>query len=178
LFSLAASSISASPSSWIHSGNSQILGRTVDTGRHFIGERRDAMTASSRLVLSVTLTALSGLGVALCFATDNPYHVSAVGALSMQECMNCHDKGSQKRVVICLGDNCLYSQSHSLMHRYPPRGNESRYAPVSDIEKAGCILENGKVSCLSCHDLTKPAPHLILEGDKLCQICHINLKSN
>ena len=102
----------------------------------------------------------------------------AADILNMRDCLKCHNKGTGPPVVICLGDNCLYSKTHSLMHQYPPPGKERYYAPRSEIEKAGCILENGKITCLSCHDLTKPPPHVIKDGDALCVLCHINLKSN
>ena len=113
------------------------------------------------------------------FAYDNQYHAEfANGILTMKECMNCHSKSKVKSVTICVSNNCLYSMDHSLMHVYPPKGQADKYASLSEITQAGCILENGKVTCLSCHDLTKPPPHLIQEGDKLCLICHKYLKSN
>ena len=110
---------------------------------------------------------------------ENPYHLKdASDIITMKDCLKCHDVTTKIKIRICTGDNCLYSKSHSLMHHYPPIGKEKDYATLTDIEKAGCILENDKVTCLSCHDLTKPPPHLIQDGDKLCLICHKNLRSN
>lgn len=97
---------------------------------------------------------------------------SASGILTMQECIACHSEGTTHPVAICLDDHCLYTNDHSLMHRYPPLGKELEYAPAAEIIAAGCILEDGKITCLSCHDLTQPAPHLIRTGDQLCGICH------
>ena len=110
----------------------------------------------------------------LSFCGSNSYHqTQAAGILKMQDCLKCHSGSPGKAVSICLGNECLYSKSHSLMHNYPPTGKSRDYAALQDVEKAGCVLEDGKVTCLSCHDLTKPQPHLIQEGDKLCTICHL-----
>lgn len=97
---------------------------------------------------------------------------SANGILTMQECLACHAEGSTHPVAICLDDHCLYTNDHSLMHPYPPAGKETDYVPTAQILAAGCVLEEGKITCLSCHDLTHPAPHLIRDGDELCAICH------
>lgn len=114
----------------------------------------------------------------LSLCGNNPYHQKeAADLLRMQDCLKCHNVKMGKPVTICTGDNCLYSKTHSLMHRYPPIGKEKDYASVSIIERAGCFLEEGKITCLSCHNLTKPSPHLIREGDELCLICHKNLES-
>ena len=44
---------------------------------------------------------------------------------------------------------------------------------LAEIEAAGCVLENGRTTCLSCHDLTKPPPgRTIRDGHDLCFICH------
>lgn len=104
---------------------------------------------------------------------SNPYHMEAAGILTAQECLDCHNGMVGIEIRICTGTECLYSKSHSLMRRYPPPGKERQYAPLSTIKAAGCLLEDGKVTCLSCHDLTKPANHLIREGDELCRICHL-----
>lgn len=96
----------------------------------------------------------------------------ASGILTMRECLACHSGSSAKPVSICIDDHCLYKKNHSLMRRYPPPGKEREYASEFEITEAGCVLEDGKLTCLSCHDLTKPPPHLIRTGDNLCYICH------
>ena len=124
--------------------------------------------------LTLLLVAVAACAAILNLCGSNPYHqTKAIGILKMEDCLECHSGSPAKAVTICLGNECLYSKSHSLMHPYPPIGKSSDYAPLEDIEKAGCVLENGKITCLSCHDLTKPPPHLIQDGDKLCSICHL-----
>ena len=114
------------------------------------------------------------------FCIYNPYHVTqAAGLLTYKECLTCHVEGMNKGVSICLGENCLYAKDHSLMHPYPPKGKEEDYAPIRDVERLGAKFEDGKITCLSCHDLTKPPPHLIRERerDQLCLMCHIGFIS-
>lgn len=109
----------------------------------------------------------------------NIYHQTrADHILTLSECMACHSGGSSNRPVsICLNDHCLYTNDHPVLRSYPPAKNAYKFASAAEIQAAGCILENGKVTCLSCHDLTKPPPHLIRDGDELCYICHKYLRS-
>ena len=107
----------------------------------------------------------------------NSYHLTdGSSMLTMQECVNCHDSSSKMPVYVCTGTMCLYSKNHSLMRPYPPARRTKEYSSLVEIMEAGCVLEGGKTTCLSCHDLTKPPPHLIREGDALCYICHKNLR--
>jgi hypothetical protein len=131
------------------------------------------MATKGRILFLATSIALAGAVISFC--GNNPFHATkAAGILTMRECLECHNGLMGKAIHVCLGNNCLYTRNHSLMHRYPPVGKEGRYAPVEEIERAGCILEDGKITCLSCHDLTKPPPHTIRNGDQLCLICHID----
>ncbi|WP_136523758.1 hypothetical protein [Geomonas ferrireducens] len=126
-----------------------------------------------RLWLAALLAVALGAFLFLRMGEANIDHLtSASGILTMQECIACHSEGSTHPVAICLDDHCLYTNDHSLMHRYPPLGKEMEYASAAEVLAAGCILEDGKITCLSCHDLTQPAPHLIRAGDQLCGICH------
>lgn len=133
------------------------------------------MPVSGKIRLWLTAVAAVVLGGFLFFRRGeaNLDHLtSASGILTMQECLSCHSEGSTHPVAICLDDHCLYTNDHSMMHRYPPPGKETDYAPAAEVLAAGCVLEDGKITCLSCHDLTQPAPHLIRDGDQLCGICH------
>lgn len=134
-------------------------------------------TGTKRIGILLILLTLTGSAV-LSFCGNNPFHQrEAVGMVTMEQCLKCHGSAMGKAISICLGDKCLYTRNHSIMHPYPPRGKAMRYASVAEIQQAGCILEDGKTTCLSCHDLTKPPPHVIREGDQLCLICHIDKTS-
>lgn len=133
------------------------------------------MQIKLRHVFMVTVIIIPLICVGKLKITDaNYYHQSqASGILTMEECLNCHNGyGTNKPISVCQGNNCIYTNNHPLMHNYPPVGKEKDFASLIEIEQAGCILEDGKTTCLSCHDLVKPPPHIIRDGDKLCLICH------
>ena len=135
------------------------------------------MVDSGKVHFILAAVAATVLGGALFCKTAkaNIYHQTGANQiLTMAQCLACHSEGSSRPVSICLGDHCLYTNDHSLMHPYPPTDKEDAYAPAAEIITAGCVLEEGKVTCLSCHNLTRPAPHLIRDGDQLCYICHRN----
>jgi hypothetical protein len=130
--------------------------------------KRRVLNLVGLVVMAVTIFSFCG---------NNAFHQAmASGILTMKECLKCHNGVMARAISICVGNNCLYTKNHSIMRPYPPPGKEHNYASVSEIEHAGCILENGKITCLSCHDLTKPPPHTIRPGDQLCYICHIDKK--
>lgn len=137
-----------------------------------IGNRIYYRAVSALAILTLLLFQSVEAGTAS--GQSNTYHLTGgSGILTMKECMSCHDRTSAKPVYICTGDMCLYSRNHSLMREYPPFGQERDYASIAEIEAAGCVLENGRTTCLSCHDLTKPPPaRTIKDGHQLCFICH------
>jgi hypothetical protein len=133
--------------------------------------------AKRKVFILLLFMVLSG-GAILSFCGNNPLHQSqAAGVLTMKECLSCHNGMVGRAISVCLGNECMYTRNHSIMGSYPPHGKERAYASVKEIQDAGCILEDGKVTCLSCHDLTKPPPHIIRDGDRLCFICHIDKRS-
>lgn len=116
-------------------------------------------------------------GTILCFCGNNLYHQRfASRILSFDECLyvGCHGNSKGKYITLCFGKECLLNNSHSILNQYPPPGKEKEFAPVSNVEWEGGIFENGKTTCLSCHNLTRPPPHLLKDGEEFCIICHIN----
>jgi hypothetical protein len=136
------------------------------------------MTQYLRISAVAMAIGLVGAGVFISRSgAANSYHLTdGSSILTMEQCLNCHDASSKMPIYICTGTMCLYSKSHSLMRPYPPTRRTTDYSTLAEITEAGCVLEGGKTTCLSCHDLTKPAPHLVREGDALCYICHKNLR--
>ena len=77
-------------------------------------------------------------------------------------CLRCHDN--------------MKDHSHPVMVAYPPAVKEKEYASVAVVEKSGIKLLDGKVACVTCHDLTNPQPsHPIknMSNSELCLVCHI-----
>ena len=137
------------------------------------------MLTKGRLFILLSIVIVTG-GSILTFCGSNLYHqTKAANILTMKECLECHDSITAKLIRTCSGSECMYLKEHPIMSPYPPpSGSGRRFAPRIEIEQAGCILEEGKITCLSCHDLTKPPPRTIKEISKLCPICHIVRRDN
>lgn len=127
------------------------------------------MSVKGRFILQIGMIALL-LDITVCFGGMNPDHMpNAERGLGMRDCLNCHQKSNKHRPGVGhLGNLCLNSRS-----QYPPAGKEMSYATIASLENAGSSLEDGMITCISCHDLSKPPPHIIKSGNDLCLICHI-----
>lgn len=84
------------------------------------------------------------------------------------------DVNDTKSCFACHTD--MTDHSHPVMIEYPPVGKEKGYATAADVERAGIKLVDGKVTCITCHDLTNIDPaHLArtMDNSQLCLACHI-----
>lgn len=93
----------------------------------------------------------------------------------LSDCIVCHDGMVGPTVSICTVD-CKFTSPHSILKEYPPFGKEQEYAPADKLAAKGIILQNHKVTCVSCHNLKNPQKyHLVMEnnGSALCYACHI-----
>ena len=137
------------------------------------------MLTKGRLFILLGIVIVTG-GSILSFCGSNLYHqTNAADILTMKECLDCHDSITAKLIRTCSGSECIYLKEHPIMSPYPPPSSAAnRFAPRIEIEQAGCILEGGKTTCLSCHDLTKPPPRIIKEIDELCPTCHLRRRDN
>lgn len=91
------------------------------------------------------------------------------------DCIVCHDGLIAPDAHYCTVE-CGFGASHSIFKEYPPRSKEGSYAPVESLQEKGMRLFNGKVSCVSCHDLRKSTKyHLIMDNSRsaLCFSCHL-----
>ena len=91
------------------------------------------------------------------------------------DCIVCHDGVIAPEAHYCTTD-CSAATAHSILKEYPPRFKERSYAPLGSVLKKGIRLFNGKVSCISCHDLRSSMQyHLIMDnsGSALCFSCHL-----
>ena len=133
--------------------------------------RPAVLSLLSAVVLVALLHALSA-------AEEVQHHGKTISSDSTStECLACHDGVSARAVSYCTVKCDFRSSSHAIEKHYPPRRNRDSYAPVADVTAKGVKLLNGKVTCISCHDLKNPAPrHLVVNSVKeLCQICHFKI---
>lgn len=90
------------------------------------------------------------------------------------DCITCHDGLTAPTAHFCTVE-CGFGTSHSVFKEYPPMSKENSYIPAESLQEKGIRLFDGKVSCVSCHDLRKTTKfHLIMDnnGSALCFSCH------
>lgn len=85
----------------------------------------------------------------------------------------------QKKVVVCT-TRCTV-KAHKSLFTYPPSGREKEFAPLQAVLEAGVKLENGMVTCISCHDLKNQEKYQFAIdttpfAQKLCYACHREIK--
>ncbi len=128
------------------------------------------------LFLALVFSALLPAG---SFGGQVPHH----GRMAESEgtathCLGCHDGLSAKAVSYCTVNCDVTSGSHAIEVKYPPSKKRNSYAPVEAVTAKGVKLVNGKVTCISCHDLKNPARfHLIKNSTReLCSVCHFRIR--
>jgi predicted CXXCH cytochrome family protein len=85
----------------------------------------------------------------------------------VMECLSCHD--GSVAIARSTGD-------HPVNRPYPPIDKRRMFNNPAQVKAAGIILVQGRVTCVSCHNLANPKPpHLVIELDRstLCLTCHI-----
>lgn len=124
-------------------------------------------------ILAVMLVFLFAEGV---FAEKISHHgVTAEADGAARDCLTCHDGTVGHNVVFCKV-KCDFKSPHSILRNYPPRGKEREYASTASIQAEGIKLENGKVTCISCHNLRDGGRNHLVKarrGGGICSICHI-----
>jgi hypothetical protein len=93
-------------------------------------------------------------------------------------CLTCHDGSAGKKIVVC-STPCLNPNTHKMLIPYPPPGKRG-YATLEAVLAAGLNLEEGMITCITCHDLTNPLRHHFAVdatpyAQKLCYLCHLEI---
>ena len=112
----------------------------------------------------VSLSLLFSIALAACATFLPPKMIdhqgNEVDIHDAKSCFSCHDD--------------MKDHSHPVMIDYPPAGNG--YASAADVAGSGLKLVDGKVTCITCHDLTNTeTAHLAktMNNSQLCLACHI-----
>lgn len=102
------------------------------------------------------------------------HHGLQVEADTATDCIVCHDGMVGSNVSYCTVDCGL--SNHAVLTAYPPPGKEREFTTAETLTAKGIKLENGQVTCISCHNLRNTQQyHLAMEtnGSALCYACHI-----
>jgi predicted CXXCH cytochrome family protein len=132
------------------------------------------MKRFSSAPLFVLLVVLSAASPAI--ADRVAHHGNTVDAEGIAEsCISCHDGSIAGNVSFCTV-KCDFSTPHAIMKRYPPMGKKaSFFASAAEVTAKGVRIVNGKVTCVSCHNLKNAARYHLVQDERgrLCVICHI-----
>lgn len=99
---------------------------------------------------------------------------------SSYDCLSCHDHSSAKGVGFQIwkhGSSTNPLGNHPIEVTYPAEwSGNTRFALPADIEKSGLRLLDGKLACITCHDLRIQNNEYLLavplKGSELCFTCH------
>ncbi len=114
-------------------------------------------------------------GVAL--SAEVEHHGSIVdSAAGYRECLTCHDGIVATNISPCLGPVCMLRSDHPVNRAYPPPDKAREFASTAVAEGAGIRFLDGRIDCISCHDLLNQNRfHLRIEerDSRLCLACHL-----
>ena len=104
------------------------------------------------------------------------HHGRRIDTITGKLCISCHDGAIGPHVLYCT-HQCDGTQGHTIFKKYPPKGREREFIPLSVAKTKGIVFERGQVTCVSCHNLRNPDRyHLAVDNAKsgLCLSCHIH----
>lgn len=128
------------------------------------------------VILLFSLGGIAAAGVVLP-AGDTEHHGYMVNSeAGFRECLTCHDDVVATGISPCLAQICMLKSDHSVDKPYPPSARTGEFAPAPMAEAEGVKFVNGRIDCISCHDLrNRDQYHLRVEDRKsrLCRACHL-----
>ena len=84
------------------------------------------------------------------------------------------ERNNHKACVVCHDSKGCAEAAHPMNIAYPT-GNSKSFHEIAYVRKKGLRLVDGKITCLSCHDLANDlSSHLAITnvGSQLCMVCH------
>lgn len=125
-------------------------------------------------IFLVIIFVLIGLGRRFrAEAVDHHGTFANVGG-TRDECLSCHNDVKASRPGKCM-PVCVFGDRHGPIYGdYPPVNNRGEFQPLAVVQKKGLVLRNGRIDCITCHDLTsKNSHHLRIDSWQLCKACHV-----
>ena len=125
-------------------------------------EKTGAIMANMRMVMVGILVVLLAACVKVQGLGSAEHHGrSLVGMDRQAVCVECHTFESARH--------------HPSNVPYPPPGREQGFTPVRQLAARGITVQNGELTCLTCHDLHNREPMHLPVGmtqSSLCLACH------
>jgi doubled CXXCH motif protein len=132
--------------------------------------------AAVKLTIFLSVVALLTPGTPLHAGRVGHHGLTVDGEGGYVDCLSCHDGVLAKNVSPCLAAVCFFKGTHPVARPYPPAEKSEEFVPKAEAEKAGVRFVDGRVDCISCHDLANGERyHLRIEtrNSRLCQSCHL-----
>lgn len=98
----------------------------------------------------------------------------ALTRMTSRQCLGCHDGSVGVHADVGLADPLGGSHPVDLDYEAVRLSKASTLVPAA-LLPAAIALDDGKVTCTSCHDGASAEPHrtsLTMERSALCQACH------
>ena len=131
---------------------------------------------TATVAITIVTIILVVLGINLFFQAEavehHGYKVDIKAGRS--GCLSCHDDVLAKTIPRCM-PVCLFAESHPVNQAYPPPNRRNEFKPVSVTEQGGIKFVDGKIDCISCHNLlVNNRSHLRIQNreNQLCTFCH------
>lgn len=127
---------------------------------------------NTTLALSLFLAIIPKIGISSEQISHHGQRVDNNG--DPNGCIVCHDGLTAASVHYCTVE-CGFGSPHPISREYPPKSKESSYTPAESLHQKGIRLYNGKISCVSCHDLGKSTKNHLITDDSdrsFCFSCH------
>lgn len=135
--------------------------------------------SGGKFTMLLAMAALVLMGTYPLHAVEVVHYKFLVDSEDAQKCVDCHYGQENDSKTSRCPKNCMIDpgSSHPVAKKYPPRGKEKEYISLKELRETGLIkLQDGKITCISCHDVANNIPyHTVVEdrGTQLCRLCHI-----
>ncbi|RJQ20034.1 MAG: hypothetical protein C4560_05540 [Nitrospiraceae bacterium] len=130
-------------------------------------------------IVIIAVLVMVSLGGVFLYADQLEHHGMTVDSEgSAAYCLTCHDGSAAPKISVC-STTCAVAV-HKTLINYPPAGRKKEFAPLEAVLRAGLKLENGMITCITCHDLKNMNKyHFAIDttrfARKLCYVCHVEI---